>query len=130
MEIVLPKGWKRPQGYSNAIKAKGTYLFIAGLVGWDENEIFQSEELVAQFEQTLINTKTLLEEGGARPEDMVRMTWYITSKSDYLEQLSEIGEIYRKILGKNFPAMACIEVKALIEDKARIEIETTAVIPD
>jgi len=130
MEILLPEGWPRPSGYSNAIKASGSMIFIAGLVGWDETKTFQSDGIVGQFEQILINTFALLEEAGAKPKHMVRMTWYITSKPEYLTNLKEIGLVYRKIMGKNYPTMACLEVKALIEDKAKIEIETTAVVPN
>lgn len=129
MDILLPDGWSRPKGYSNGIAVDaGRLVFVAGLVGWDENGVFQSDDLVDQFRQVLLNTRAIMAEGGARPEHMVRMTWYITDKQDYLSRLAEIGETYRDVMGKNYPAMACVQVAALIEDRAIIEIETTCVV--
>ena len=129
MDILLPDGWPRPKGYSNGISVDaGRLVFVAGLVGWDENGVFQSDDLVDQFRQVLLSTRAIMAEGGARPEHMVRMTWYITDKQDYLSRLAEIGETYRDIMGKNYPAMACVQVAALIEDRAKIEIETTCVV--
>lgn len=130
MKLLLPAGWQRPKGYANGIAADaGRLVFIAGLSGWDENEQFVSDTLVGQFRQTLLNTKAVMVEGGAKPEHMVRMTWYITDKREYLENLKEIGAVYREVMGRNYPCMACIQVVALMEDKAKIEIETTCVVP-
>ncbi len=129
MNILLPKGWPRPNGYSNGIAVDaGRLVFIAGIVGWDESGEFQTDDLVAQFRQLLLNTRAIMEEGGAGPEHMVRMTWYITDKHDYLSRLQEMGATWRDVMGKNYPAMACVEVKSLMEDRAKIEIETTCAV--
>ncbi len=131
MKHLLPEGWPRPKGYSNAVSVKnGRTLYVAGLIGWDENEIIQSDLLIDQFKKTLENTLAVLKEGGAGPEHIVRMTWYITDKQEYLNNLPEMGAVYREVMGKNYPAMACVQVSALMEDKAKIEIETTAVIEE
>ena len=129
MKSLLPEGWPRPKGYSNGIPVDaGRFVFVAGVIGWDEHEIFPSDDLVDQFRQTLLNTKAIMAEGGAGPEHMVRMTWYITNKEEYLSKLKDIGATYRDIMGKNYPTMACVQVLALMEDRAKIEIETTCVI--
>jgi len=129
VDILLPDGWPRPKGYSNGIAVDaGRLVFVAGLVGWDENGVFQSDDLADQFREVLLSTRAIMAEGGAGPEHMVRMTWYITDKQDYLSRLRDIGEIYRDVMGKNYPAMACVQVAALIEDRAKIEIETTCVV--
>ncbi len=128
MKILLPDGWPRPSGYSNGIAVDaGRLVFIAGIVGWDSNGVFQSDDLVEQFRQVLLNTRAIMAEGDAGPEDMVRMTWYITDKQEYLSRLRELGATYRDVMGKHYPAMACVQVTALMEDKAKIEIETTCV---
>ncbi len=129
MKILLPDGWPRPSGYSNGIAVdSGRLVFISGVIGWDADNVLQSEDLVDQFRQVLLNTRNIMAEGGAGPEDMARMTWYITDKQEYLSRLKEIGATYRDIMGKNYPAMACVQVAGLIEDKAKIEIETTCVL--
>ena len=129
MKSLLPEGWPRPKGYSNGITVDaGRFVFVAGVIGWDEHEIFPSDDLVDQFRQTLLNTKAIMAEGGAGPEHMVCMTWYITNKEEYLSKLKDIGATYRDIMGKNYPTMACVQVLALMEDRAKIEIETTCVI--
>ncbi len=129
MKILLPDGWPRPNGYSNGIAVDaGRLVFIAGVVGWDSNGVFQSEDLVEQLRQVLLNTRDIMAEGGAGPDNLARMTWYITDKHEYLSQLKEIGAVYRDVMGKNYPAMACVQVAGLIEDKAKIEIETTCVV--
>lgn len=125
---LLPEGWPRPPGFSNAMVAEGRMVFIAGQIGMRPDGTFPSDDFVDQFEQTLINTKTLLEEAGAGPEHLVRMTWYVTDKQEYLSELREVGRVYREILGANFPAMAVVQVSALVEDRAKVEIESTAVI--
>ena len=128
MNILLPKGWPRPNGYSNGIAVDaGRLVFVAGVVGWNEKGEFQND-LVEQLRQVLLNTQVIMAEGGARPEDMVRMTWYITDKQEYISRLAEIGAVYRDVMGKNYPAMACVQVAALMEDQAKIEIETTCVV--
>lgn len=129
MKVLHPQGWPRPKGYANGIAVRGEQVFLAGIVGWDAEGRFPMG-LVAQFRQTLNNIVAILAEGGAGPEHVVRMTWYITSRDDYLAQGREIGAVYREIMGKHFPVMAVVQVVALMEAAAQIEIEVTAVIPD
>lgn len=128
-EVLLPQGWTRPKGYSNGIKASGDLVYTAGVVGWNEQEVFECPDLVGQLRQTLVNIAAILAEGGAEPQHVVRMTWYVTDKREYLDNLSEIGSVWREVMGRVFPCLACVEVASLMEDKAKIEIETTAVVP-
>jgi len=127
--ILQPEGWKRPKGYANGIAAEGRMVFTAGLIGWNAQEEFESDDLVDQTRQTLINTIAILAEAGAGPEHIVRMTWYITDRDDYLARLKDIGMVWKEIIGTQFPCMACVQVAALMEHRAKIEIETTAVVP-
>lgn len=129
MQILQPPGWRRPGGYSNGVAAEGRQVFVAGLIGWDENSEIQSDDFIAQTAQTLKNIVAVLAEAGAEPGHVTRMTWYITDKQDYLTRQREMGEVYRDIMGRHFPAMAMVEVSALMEDRAKVEIETTAVVP-
>ncbi len=129
MRALNPPGWPRGKGYSHGIEAEGKLVFISGQVGWDEQMKFRSRDFVAQLRQTLLNTRAVLAEAGAGPEHVVRMTWYIVDKAEYLASLSEVGAAYREVMGKSFPAMAVVVVKGLVEDEARLEIETTAVVP-
>ncbi len=129
MKVLQPEGWPRPRGYSNGIAARGEVVFTAGVVGWDAAERFP-QGLVAQLRQALTNIVAILAEAGAVPEHVVRMTWYITSRDAYLANGRELGAVYREIMGKHFPAMAVVQVVALMEAEAEIEIEATAVIPD
>lgn len=129
MRTLLPPGWPRPKGYANGVEAEGRLVFVSGQVGWTPEGQFEAKTLPAQFAQTLDNTLAVLSEAGAGPEHVVRMTWYITDKRAYLAAQAEIGAIWREKMGKTFPAMAVVGVKALIEDEALIEIETTAVVP-
>ena len=130
MRIVQPEGWPRPRGYANGIVAEGRVLFISGQVAWNEREQFESDDIVDQVRQALRNAVTMLQAGGARPEHVARMTWYITDKRAYLAHTAEIGRVWRAVMGDEYPAMAMVEVTALIEDRALVEIETTAVIPE
>jgi enamine deaminase RidA (YjgF/YER057c/UK114 family) len=130
MKVLQPAGWPRPRGYSNGIEARGRQVFVAGLIGWTADERFEAKDLPGQFEQILRNLVAILAEAEAGPEHVVRMTWYITDKEAYLENGRRMGEIYRAIMGRNFPVMAVVQVVALIEDEALIEIEATAVVPD
>ena len=130
MEILLPGGWKRPRGYSNAIKTKGKLIFVAGQVGWTEEEKIVSDDLLDQIRQALQNVVTILGEGGARPEHVVRLTWYVTDVEAYKAITREAGHVYREIMGDHYPAMSLFEVSALFEDGAKVEIEATAVIPE
>ncbi|MFC3050647.1 RidA family protein [Kordiimonas pumila] len=125
---LLPDGWKQPIGYSNGMVASGTMIFLGGQIGWNENQVFEAQTFAEQFEQTLNNIAVLLSEAGAAPKDLVRLTWFITDKSEYLANLKEIGRIYRSIFGAHYPAMSVVQVADLIEDAAKIEIEATAVI--
>jgi enamine deaminase RidA (YjgF/YER057c/UK114 family) len=129
MRTLLPQGWPRPKGYANGIEAEGRLVFVAGQIGWTPEGKFDATTLLAQLAQTLDNTLAVLACANAGPEHIARMTWYITDKRAYLAALAEIGAIWREKMGKNYPAMAVVEVKALIEDAALIEIETTAVVP-
>ena len=129
MRIVQPEHWPRPRGYSNGTLAEGRLLFISGQVAWDEQERFVSDDIVEQVRQALKNTLTMLAAGGAKPEHVARMTWYLTDKREYLARAKEIGAVYRECMGRHFPAMSMVEVSALMEDRAKVEIESTAVIP-
>ena len=126
MKHLLPDGWPRPSGYSNGIQASGEHIFVAGMIGWDEAGNFPAD-FVGQFEQVLRNTVAVLAEADSGPEDVVRMTWYVTDLDAYRENLAGIGKAYREVMGKNFPVMAVVGVKGLVESQAMIEIETTAV---
>lgn len=130
MKILQPTGWPRPKGYSNGISAQGRMIFTAGIVGWDENENFPDHRLHGQFAQALRNTLAILAEDGAGPEHIVRMTAYVIDRSEYSLERDEMGAAWREIMGQHYPAMALVEVKGLVESAARIEIETTAVVPD
>ena len=130
MKVLQPPGWPRPKGYSNGISASGRMIFTAGVVGWDENESFSEYSLHGQFAQALRNTLAILAEDGAGPEHIVRMTCYVIDRGEYSRERDEIGAAWREIMGKVYPAMALVEVKGLVEGAAKIEIETTAVVPE
>jgi len=130
MKSLLPSGWPRPKGYSNGISATGRMIFTAGVVGWDEQEHFQSHRLDAQFAQALRNILAILKEDGAGPEHIVRLTIYVTAIEEYLSLRDELGPIWKSIMGANYPAMALVEVKRLVEHAAKVEIEATAVVPE
>ena len=130
MKVLQPPAWPRPKGYSNGISARGRMIFTAGVVGWDEEEHFPDYTLHGQFAQALRNTLAVLAEDGAGPEHIVRMTCYITDRGEYLHERDEIGAAWREIMGRSYPAMALVEVKGLVEASAKVEIETTAVVPD
>lgn len=129
MEILQPPGWRRPKGYSNGVAASGRMVFVAGQVGWNADEEFESDVFADQFRQALANIVAVLNEAGAGPEHIVRMTMYFTDKREYLDQLAAVGAAYRETVGRNYPAMAAVEVSALMEDRAKVEIEATAVVP-
>ncbi|WP_260483329.1 RidA family protein [Sphingomicrobium flavum] len=130
MKRLHPPGWPRPKGYANGISAKGRLIFTAGVVGWNENEQFEATSLTAQFKQVLENIVAILAEDDAGPEHIVRMTCYVTDKQTYLAEAAQIGWAWKEVLGKNYPAMALVEVSRLVEDAAVIEIEATAVVPE
>lgn len=129
MKTLLPEGWPRPSGYSNGIMAEGRMVFVAGQIGWTKDMVFEASDFLGQLRQTLENTLAVLAEAGAGPEHITRMTWYVTDRDEYLANLSGMGAIWRELMGKNYPAMACVAVSGLMEPQARVEIETTAVLP-
>ena len=129
MKTILPEGWPRPKGYANGIVAEGKLLFIAGQIGWNEREEFESDDFVAQVEQALRNIVAVVQAGGGKPEHIARLTWYVTDKKEYLSRLADVGAAYRRTLGSVFPTMSLVQVVALVEDRAKVEIEATAVIP-
>jgi enamine deaminase RidA (YjgF/YER057c/UK114 family) len=130
MRILNPPGWPRPKGYSNGIEAAGRQIYVAGMVGWNRREQFDSDDFVDQFRQALENIVAVLREGGAGPEHVVRMTMYFLDKREYKSRLAEVGAAWREVMGRAFPVMAAVEVKGLMEDRARLEIEATAVVPE
>ena len=125
-----PKTWKRASGYANGIIAKGRPIFLAGQVGWNETQEFKTDDFAEQVEQALRNIKALLAEAGAGPEHLVRLTWFVTDKQEYLAALGAVGAAFREVIGRHFPAMTLVEVSGLVEDRAKVEIEATAVLPD
>jgi enamine deaminase RidA (YjgF/YER057c/UK114 family) len=127
--ILQPAGWAQPKGYANGISAEGKLVFVGGQIGWDRQRRFETDDLVGQVRQTLQNVVDVLAEAGARPEHVVSMTWYLTDKKDYLGNLESIGRVYREVMGRHFPAMAVVQVTALVEDRAKVEIQATAVVP-
>jgi enamine deaminase RidA (YjgF/YER057c/UK114 family) len=128
--ILQPDGWARPRGYANGVAARGRTIFVAGQIGWDAEQRLVSNDLVAQARQALANIVAVLAVDGAKPEHIVRLTWYVTSRADYLAAAQSLGAAYREIIGRHFPAMTAVEVTALMEPGAVIEIEATAVLPD
>ena len=129
MQVLLPEGWPRPNGYANGVAATGRQVFIAGMIGWDAQGVFRTEDFAAQARQALEHIVAVLAEAGGRPEHIVRMTWYVTDKREYLAAGREVGRAYREVIGVYNAAMSAVEVKALMEDRAKVEIEATAVIP-
>lgn len=129
-QILLPDGWPRPSGYSNGIATRGTQIFVAGQIGWDESGAFASRDFVAQARQALMNVVAVLHAGGALPEHIVRLTWYVTSAEQYRSSSAALGVAYREVMGKHFPVMTAVQVSALMEAEAVVEIEATAVVPD
>ena len=130
MKTLLPPGWPRPKGYANGISARGRMIFTGGVVGWDEHESFPDRTLAGQFARALRNTLAILAEDGAGPQQVVRMTCYVTDRDDYLRSRDEIGAAWREVMGRAYPAMALVEVKGLVETAALVEIETTAVVEE
>ena len=130
MRVLQPADWARAKGYANGIEARGRTIFLAGQIGWDKDQRFQAKDFAGQFEQTLKNILAVLGEANAGPEHIVRMTWFITDKKAYLADIKRIGEIYRAMMSRNFPTMSVVQVAALMEDDALVEIEATAVVPD
>ena len=130
MQVLLPAGWPRPKGYANGVAVSGRQVFIAGMIGWDAEGVFQTDDFAGQVRQALQNIVSVLHEAGGKPEHIVRMTWYVTDKREYLAAGKDVGRAYRELIGSYNAAMTAVEVRALIEDRAKVEIEATAVIPD
>ena len=130
LRAVNPPGWPRPKGYSNAVVGRGTFVLVAGQIGWNSREEFESDDFIAQFRQALRNTVEILAAAGAKPEHVARMTIYVRDKRQYLGRLAEVGSAWRETMGRSFPAMTLVEVSALLEERALLEIESTAIIPD
>ncbi|MEQ6436126.1 RidA family protein [Comamonas sp. w2-DMI] len=130
MQVLLPAGWPRPKGYANGVAVSGRQIYVAGMIGWDGQGRFHTDDLAGQVRQALQNVVDVLKEGGAGPEHIVRMTWYITDKKEYLARQAEIGQAYRELIGSFSVAMTAVQVAALIEDRAKVEIEVTAVVPE
>ena len=129
-ELLHPKGWKPALGYANGVAASGRMVFTGGMVGWTGDCVFETDDFAGQARQALRNIVAVLAEAGAGPEHIVRLTWYVTSKAEYLASQKEIGRAYREVIGRHYPAMALVQVVALVEDRAKVEIEATAVIPE
>ena len=129
MQLLHPKHWAAAKGFANGIAADGKQIFVAGQVGWTVEQVFESDDFAAQTEQALRNIVEVLAEAGAGPEHIVRLTWYVTSKREYIDRLRDVGAAYRRVLGRHFPAMTLVQVVALVEDRAKVEIEATAVVP-
>ena len=129
MQVLHPKHWARAKGFANGVVAEGRLVFVAGQVGWNPEQEFESDDFVAQVEQALANIVAVLAEAGAGPEHLVRLTWYVTDNNEYLSRLSEVGNAYRRVIGRHFPAMTLVQVMALVEHGAKVEIEATAVVP-
>ena len=130
IDILQPPGWPRPRGYSNGVAARGRQVFVSGMIGWNDQGEFEADGFADQARQALLNVVAVLREADARPEHIVRMTWYVVDRREYLAAARELGAAYREIIGAHYPAMTAVEVRALIEERARVEIEVTAVVPD
>ncbi|MFN4065461.1 RidA family protein [Parazoarcus communis] len=128
--ILQPEGWAKPRGYSNGIEARGRQIYVGGQIGWNAECKFESDDLVQQIYQALKNSVDVVRVAGGGPEHVVRMTWYLVDKKEYVARLKEIGAVYREVMGKNYPAMTAVQVADLVENEAKVEIEITAVIPD
>ena len=130
IRLIQPEGWAPAKGYANGIAARGTQIFVGGQIGWNAQQQFETDDFIEQVHQTLRNVADVLRAAGAGPEHMVRMTWYVIDRVEYNARLKELGAAYREVIGKHFPAMTCVEVAALMEARAKVEIEVTAVVPD
>jgi enamine deaminase RidA (YjgF/YER057c/UK114 family) len=129
LQSLHPRHWKQAKGYTNGIAAEGRIVFVAGQVGWNASQQFDTDDFVAQTRQALENVVAIVQEAGGTPRHIARLTWFITDKNEYLSRLPEIGEAYRSVMGRHFPAMTMVQVVALVEDRAKVEIEASAVLP-
>jgi enamine deaminase RidA (YjgF/YER057c/UK114 family) len=130
MEILQPPGWARPRGYSNGVAANGRMVCVSGMIGWDGDGVFHTDDFAGQVRQALLNIVAVLAEAKAKPEHIVRMTWYVVDKDEYVAAYKEIGRAYREIIGAHYPAMTAVQVAALVEDRAKVEIEVTAMVAE
>ena len=130
IELLQPEGWAQPVGYANGVAARGKMIFVAGQIGWNAQCVFETDDLVEQIGQTLRNVVAVAASGGAKPEHIVSMTWFLLDRREYSARLKEIGAVYRDIMGRRFPAMTAVQVSGLIEDRAKVEIQAIAVVPD
>jgi enamine deaminase RidA (YjgF/YER057c/UK114 family) len=130
MKHLQPPGWLPAKGYANGIAARGTQIFVGGQIGWNAQQQFETDDFILQTAQALRNIVAVLKEANAGPEHIARMTWYILDRAEYIARLKELGTVYREVMGRNFPAMSCVQVAALIEERAKVEIEVTAVVAD
>lgn len=130
MKLLQPAEWSQPKGYANGIATRGTLIFVGGQIGWNGQQQFETDDFIAQTRQALLNVLAVLSEADAGPQHVVRMTWYITDRDEYLSRLRELGAAYRDVMGRNFPTMSCVEVSRLVEARALVEIEVTAVLPE
>jgi len=128
-ELLHPKSWKPARGYANGVAASGRTVFVGGMIGWNEQQEFETDDFIEQVAQALRNVVAVLSEAGATPEHLVRLTWFVTSRDEYVARLKELGAVYREVIGKNYPAMSLVQVVALVERRAQVEIEATAVVP-
>ena len=129
MKILQPPGWAAPKGYANGVAARGAFVAVGGQIGWNAAQQFESDDFAAQARQALANIVAVLAEAGGRPEHIVRMTWYVVDRDEYVASLSELGRAYREVIGRHYPAMTAVEVSRLVEPRARVEIEATAIVP-
>jgi enamine deaminase RidA (YjgF/YER057c/UK114 family) len=129
MTLLQPEGWLPAKGYANGVAARGTHIYVGGQIGWNAQQQFESDDFIAQVKQALLNIRAVLAAGQAEPAHMVRMTWYILDRNEYNARLKELGAVYREVMGRHFPAMSCVMVAGLVEARALVEIEVTAVIP-
>ncbi len=130
MKQLQPQGWAPAKGYANGVAARGTHIFVGGQIGWNAQQQFESDDFIVQVTQALHNVVAVLKAGGAGPQHVARMTWYILDRVEYNNRLKELGAVYRDVMGRHFPAMTCVQVAALVEARAKVEIEVTAVVPD
>ena len=128
-ELLHPKSWKPARGYANGVAASGRTVFVGGMIGWNAQQEFETDDFIEQVAQALSNVVAVLAEAGATPQHLVRLTWFVTSRDEYVARLKELGAVYREVIGKNYPAMSLVQVVALVERRAQVEIEATAVLP-
>lgn len=130
LRIIQPEGWKPAKGYANGVLAEGRTLHVGGQIGWNADQVFETDDFIGQVDQALRNIVAVVEAAGGKPEDIVRLTWFLIDKAEYVARQKELGGVYRQVLGRHFPAMSLFVISGLLEDRAKVEIEATAVIPE